>query len=271
MRSCLFVLLLTVVAFGQSSPSWQTFMLDTPRQQFAWHVPQDNETEDAEYDSEEVYIDYKSPKKSFLLSAVLPGAGQLYNGSYIKAAAFLAVEATCWALYIKNDKKGNDIDTEFKAYADNHWSEGEYWDYIAKFSGLGRSDVEALRTWEKSHFSHGLHREKDQQYYEMIGKYDQFNYGWDDSDVALLDEGWVISMRSVNRLTYEDRRKDSNDAFKSATMMATIAIINHIISGGEAAWSSARYNNYQMEAHLQVLPRSLDGRPYTALSLDMNW
>ncbi len=271
MRSCLFVLMLFAVSFAQTLPNWQKFMLDTPRQQFAWQAPQDEETDEAEEDSEEVYIDYKSPKKSFLLSAVVPGAGQLYNGSYIKAAAFFAIEVAAWTLYAKNTKEGNDIDDEFKSYADQHWSEGEYWDYISKFSGLSRSDVEALRTWEKSHFSHGLHREKDQQYYEMIGKYDQFNYGWDDSDVGLLDEGWKTSMRSVNRLIYEDRRKDSNDAFKTATMMATIAIINHIISGGEAAWSSARYNNYQMEAHLQVLPRYIDGRPCTALSLNLNW
>lgn len=271
MRSCFFLLALVTVTYGQAPSSWSQFMIDTPYRQFTWVAPQDTLEETAEEDPEEVNIDYKSPKKSFLFSAILPGAGQIYNGNYIKAAAFLALEAAGWTLYAKKNKEGNDIDAEFKLYADQHWSESEYWDYIAKFSGLNRNDVEALRGWEKNHFSHGLHREKDQQYYEMIGKYDQFNYGWDDSDVGLLDEGWKISMRSENRLIYEDRRSDSNQAFKAATRMATLVILNHLLSGFEAAWSSNRYNNYQMAAGLHLAPGYWDGRPCTTLSLDLRW
>jgi hypothetical protein len=271
MKSWILLLALFAVSYGQSRPSWQTLMIETPYRQFAWVAPQDSIEKEAIEDSDAVYIDTKSPKKAFLLSALVPGAGQLYNGSYIKAVAFLAIEAASWAMYFKNDKKGADIDAEFHTYADKHWSENEYWDYIAKFSGMNRNDVEALRTWEQGHFSHGLHRDKDQQYYEMIGKYDQFNYGWDDSDVGLLDEGWKTALRSKNRLDYEDRRNDSNQAFKTATTMATIAIVNHLFSGLEAAWSSARYNNYQMEASLRLSPRYVDGRPCTALSLNITW
>jgi hypothetical protein len=270
------LLLGATLCFAQSPSPWQNFMLSSPSHQFAWIAPQDavqdtTVADSLEDEGEEEYIDYKSPKKAFFLSALVPGAGQVYNNTYLKAAAFLAVEAAAWTMYMQYDKKGKDLDTEFRAYADQHWSENEYWDYIAKFSGLSRNDVEALRSWEQTHFSHGLHREKDQQYYEMIGKYDQFNYGWDDSDVGLLDEGWKTSLRSKNRLDYEDQRHDSNASFKTATTMSTIAIVNHIVSGLEAAWYASAYNRAQYSAQLRLEPRHMDGRPYTALSLNLTW
>lgn len=212
----------------------------------------------------------KSVKKGMLFSAVVPGTGQLYQGNYWKAAAFLAVEAIGWTLYITKTSEGNDIEDEFHAYADEHWSENDYWDWISMHSGLERSNVEALRDWEHDHFSHGLHREKDQQYYEMIGKYDQFNYAWDDSDLGLLDEGFTQALRSENRLYYEDRRDASNKAFKKATTGVTLVLFNHILSAVEAAWSISRDNN-QINAQLYGSYINHNHQAVPAMTLSMNW
>jgi hypothetical protein len=72
----------------------------------------------------------KSVFKAVLFSAIVPGAGQIYNQSYWKAAAFLAIEAAAWAVNISYNKKGNDKDAEFKRYADQNWSEYRYWSYV---------------------------------------------------------------------------------------------------------------------------------------------
>lgn len=72
----------------------------------------------------------KSVAKAVAFSALLPGAGQLYNGSYWKAAAFLAVEAAAWTVFFTYTKKGDDKDAEFKRYADQYWSEYRYWSYV---------------------------------------------------------------------------------------------------------------------------------------------
>ncbi len=72
----------------------------------------------------------KSVAKAVAFSALLPGAGQLYNGSYWKAAAFLAVEAAAWTIFFTYTQKGDDKDTEFKQYADQYWSEYRYWSYV---------------------------------------------------------------------------------------------------------------------------------------------
>ncbi|MEW5796303.1 MAG: hypothetical protein AB1772_08060, partial [Candidatus Zixiibacteriota bacterium] len=43
--------------------------------------------------------DMKSPFKAFILSAVLPGAGQYYMGSRIKPILFLGAEAAAWGFH----------------------------------------------------------------------------------------------------------------------------------------------------------------------------
>jgi hypothetical protein len=213
----------------------------------------------------------KSPKKGMLLSAVIPGAGQAYNGSYLKAAAFLTTEIVGWALYVTQKSKGNDIEDEFHDYANTNWSEDEYWDWIAKHSNVDRNDIEALRDWEHDNFSHGLHEVKDQQYYEMIGKYDQFNYAWDDSDIGLLDESFTKDQRSAHRLYYEERRDASNKAFKKATTGITIVLFNHIFSALEAGWSLSKNGNKKLNTQLYGDYLKFDQKTVPGLTVRMNW
>ena len=65
-----------------------------------------------------------------VFSAVMPGSGQFYAKSYVKAAVFLAAEVTAWAVYFSNTKKGDKRDSEFKQYAGENWDEYRYWSYV---------------------------------------------------------------------------------------------------------------------------------------------
>ena len=56
---------------------------------------------------------YKLPKKALLFSALIPGAGELYVNSYLKAAAFFLVEAGAWTFYGLYTKKGNEQTDKF--------------------------------------------------------------------------------------------------------------------------------------------------------------
>ncbi len=219
----------------------------------------------------------KNLKAALFMSVVVPGAGQVYARSYLKAAAFLAVEAAAWTLYSVYTDKGKDIEAEFQRYADTHWSEQEYFRWIAQQSGIAFSEenMERLRAWEHEHFSHGLHLQKDQQYYEMIGKYHQFNYGWDDFREnypitithAEMTSNFIVS---PNRYYYERRRNASNEAFKTATTGVTVVLFNHIFSAIDAAWTTHLYNR-RLHAGLQVEPLLFAGRTQPALTLRMTW
>jgi hypothetical protein len=265
-------LLFCASSFAQAT-DWQQYMRDTSAPVLALNDRPDSNSTTSPAVVQTVRV--KSPKKAFFLSAAIPGAGQYYNGSLVKAAGFLALEAASWAAYISYNNKGNDIDKEFHAYADQHWSENHYWDWIAQQSQKDRNDLAALREWEHASFSHGLHVNKDQQYYEMIGKYYQFNWGWDDfrlnHSITLTDEEMVDDkMISANRLYYEGRRHDSNAALKMATTATTVVILNHLFGAAEAAWDASRQNK-RLQTTMRFEPMFMNNQQYTVLALRLNW
>jgi hypothetical protein len=266
---CLFTLMCIFAVQAQDS-DWQQFMDQSAYGHYAVTLPQDNSAPVAVAAAPH---DLKSPKKALLLSALLPGTGQFYNGSYWWAAGFLTVEVLSWTSWASYNKKGNDIDAEFHQFANAHWSEPAYWRWVSGHAGIAYlpENMEALRAWERDHFSHGLHVQKDQQYYEMIGKYDQFNAGWDDSNgKGLLDSDWSKSLRTPRRLFYDERRHDSNRAFKNATWGITAVLLNHLLSAAEAAYA-AKVNNDKLTFNIQLEPRTLNGELYSCLNMRLRW
>jgi len=204
----------------------------------------------------------KSGLLAAVASAAVPGAGQAYAGSYWKTIAFVGVEVASWVFYARWDRDGDDIKREFHQFADTHWREDEYWAWIALESGLPPTDMTALREWERTHFSHSLHEEKDQQYYEMIGKYDQFNIGWDDTNTPRGRD-------SVRRDYYETLRDKSNKAYKKAATCEMIALANHGLSALDAAWTVSRHNRRVVHTSLRIVPMPQTGDHM--LSLRVNW
>lgn len=77
-----------------------------------------------------VRFETHSALKSGLFSFLIPGAGQAYNGNYMKAAGFFAVELTGWIVNAIWTKKGNDETNLFRIYADgtaaNGYRDGHY-------------------------------------------------------------------------------------------------------------------------------------------------
>jgi TM2 domain-containing membrane protein YozV len=72
----------------------------------------------------------KSVKKAFLYSLIIPGTGEFYAGSKIKAVLFFGLDVTFWALYFNYHGKGKDEEDKYKAFADEYWSKGEYEDWL---------------------------------------------------------------------------------------------------------------------------------------------
>jgi hypothetical protein len=215
----------------------------------------------------------RSVGKALLFSAVIPGTGQFYNKSFLKGLAFVGIEIGAWAVNAIYTKSGNDKEAQFERYADAHWSEDVYWDFIYSActqdpNGAGydcsRNNLASLRRWERNRFSHYLPEEKNQTYYENIGKYDQFNVGWDDTDTELGRD-------SANRELYSRMRKSANDQFRLATYGASVVLVNHVLSMLDAAYSTYQFNRHQAKASMGMEMKRYDHELVPALCLNVQW
>ena len=60
--------------------------------------------------------------KAFVLSAIIPGAGQIYNKNYKRGITYLAFEIINWSKRSKYLNKGDEFVTQYKDFANNHWN-----------------------------------------------------------------------------------------------------------------------------------------------------
>jgi len=220
-------------------------------------------------------FDYeKSPGRAFLMSAILPGAGEFYAGAKWRALAFASVEVFSWLMYFNRKNKGDQLETDYIAYADDYWKlsqlyqngasgyqmtglTGQHGDSFGSHSiYLEYEDGEyegnamyldtALVGWESFILSGELQPVRTRDYYENIGKYDQFSGGWDDFTNFNSVSDSVVSMSDL-RDNYLTQRKESNDALKMATNFATVIMFNHLISAFHAQIAAKNYSSEEAD------------------------
>ena len=188
----------------------------------------------------------KSPGRALLFSTILPGAGEFYAGARKRAAVFFGLEVAAWALWSSWNSEGNDIEDEFRELADSDggWDALAYlaWDSSSISSRSSKTHHLPCRSFieETENFDACPETEK-QQYYELIGKYNQFVAGWTDvidqqgNSVEFSEIDSVENYHSDLRIAYEDRRNDSNKLLKRATNVAGLILVNHVLSAIDAA------------------------------------
>ena len=201
----------------------------------------------------------KSSKRSFLLSALVPGLGQWYAGSKKRGLAFLGAEAALVGMWAAWKGKGNDLEQEFRAVADEQWDPLNYLAWrgsaISKNSSITHAlpcssevvevYIPAMQQSGSADFG-GCAPSEIQQYYELIGKYDQYAAGWDDlkrvrrdgsigNAAAPTEVDSVENFHSELRLRYEDQRDESNEFLKRASWATGFLLVNHVISAIDAS------------------------------------
>jgi hypothetical protein len=258
------LLLIFTGATGHSfeiTPTAAEMGLDQIRLDYSIYASADDETFAGIPEGEESSTDLapkpKSPGKAFGMSLVVPGLGQYYYGSRVKPFIFFGIEVTAWVLYFQWRGEADDMTAEFEAYADRNWSQTTYEDYLEDaYDGEGGEyrDDDSIFAQE---ISHHLPDTKTQQYYEMIGKYDQFAWGWAD---ALWSAGKPritgpsTTPYSDMRLTYEGMRNDANNKYNDADKMIIVSIANRLISAFEAYFMT-KHINRQLEKQSNVFGR----------------
>jgi len=193
----------------------------------------------------------KSPLLAGVLSFILPGAGEFYNGEYLRTAIFVAIEAAVITTAVIYDNKGDNQTDTFQKFADGNWSVVEY----AKYLNRQQTDQtklvdinpdESLAPWERVNWdqlnaveragngTHTLPLHGTQQYYELIGKYHEYIPGWTKDD--------NITNPPQIMLDYSKMRGQANDYYNVASKAVIGIYINHFLSILDAVWVTVNHN-----------------------------
>ena len=214
----------------------------------------------SENDEIDISTKMKKPIVAGLLSFAIPGAGEVYTENYLKAGIFAAVEVAAIIVAVAYDNKGDDQTELFENYANTNWSAEKYAKWTQNnlatlnpeldpnsynvFDGNGKLNWDELNRMESNiggYYSHRLDPFGTQQYYEMIGKYSQFNVGWDEFGDENAE--YTYGDPLVEQFLYYTGEFGEADRLYNVAKWAVIAVVsNHFFSALDAAWSASRYN-----------------------------
>jgi len=203
-------------------------------------------------------VEDKGPKqrsvaKAAALSLLVPGAGQFYVGDKMRAIPFFLVDVAGWATYLGFHSQGEKRERDYRTYADQHWDVFKYYAFLQDSLRItSRSDFDPVGQYYCSQnlgidrcvdtgfiFSHHVPTrngedpsrtgdfEKNFEYYESIGKYNQFFAGWD----AL-----------TNRQSYLGMRADANSSFSKSKIGLIFSLADRLAAAVDAALAARRYN-----------------------------
>ncbi|MDA0333769.1 MAG: hypothetical protein O2782_01230 [bacterium] len=209
--------------------------------------------------------DRKSPGVAALMSAILPGSGEFWAGSKTRAVMFFGLEVLGVATDRTWESKGEDLEDEFRVRADSTYNP---WNYLAwrdsrnsRFSSI--THALPCSAYVKAAPSSvpvpdaiaNCPGSDKQQFYELIGKYDQFVSGWDDvydnetgNRVESTEVDSAENFQSATRLSYEVDRNESNKYLKRASTIQGLRLVNHVFSAIDAARVARARNEGQDEA-----------------------
>lgn len=125
-------------------------------------------------DREEADFRKKSAAKAIILSTLIPGAGQYYvRGFNLQSLIFFAVESGLWTGYIVYDSKGRNMERNYERYADKYYNREYQLTVQENLIGVSTGSI-----YTEEFFR--LDEDNTQHYYEDIGKYNKYIFGWED-------------------------------------------------------------------------------------------
>lgn len=222
---------------------------------------------------------YRYPGRAMMMSLVVPGAGQLYVGRPMRTVVFMGVEILVLLAWNSYAQRGEDMTQAFRDFADDYWDFNRWLDttqYQIDPWGRGEGRI-YVGTYGSHHLNYFVNLEggskvfgntkddakefiqylnnpstedsvyiiKNHEYYENVGKYNQFFSGWDDAtldaEIDTTRKSGPIAL-SEHRSKYLDMRGDANRLKSVASYAISALMFNHVISAIDAIFATSRWN-----------------------------
>lgn len=237
-----------------------------------------------------VRTDEKSASAAILLSTIFPGSGHFYvNKKTAGTYVFPVLEIVFWAGIIYLDNKGHSIEDDYMRYADAHYDRVKQ--HKAEKSMMDNESASDL--YRNSHFR--LDDANTQHFYEDIGKYNKYIFGWDDwyakyahNDAinwAFDNDGiWIGNVstnpdypsevhdkpNSKNRLKYIKMRRDAQENFDNRTFLSFGVALNRVVSVLDVLRVTRNYNyelRYASSYEFSLTPQIVENKLTPTLNL----
>ncbi len=160
----------------------------------------------------------RRPWQAFLMSFVLPGAGEYYAGSGLKSKIFFGAELGFWSALVSFRQLGS-------------WRKDDYKNYAVDYAGAdinGKDDrffdVLGFYSSREDYNKAGSVTNPGQEYYPNTAFY---NWSW--SSTATQDR-------------YRSLKNDSKSYYRKSNFALGLVIANHLLSAVDAYWSVKRHN-----------------------------
>jgi len=215
----------------------------------------------------------------------VPGGGQFYLGQWKRALLYLVLESAAIIGSRHYSKQGKSQVRKNKDYANANWdfsawiknandfnipgwkiefgsdTSGHSLDFYIVSEPGGQPEFGSTKDYTQSRMralvienEGAIFVKKNGEYYENIGKYNQFHTGWMDAS----DSSWVDRLdrppsarrvHSSKRDFYLGERSEANRLLSAASYMLSALMFNHVISGVDAIFSASRKNR-NLSSHL---------------------
>jgi len=186
-------------------------------------------------------IPFKSVTLAVTLSAILPGAGELYAGNFESGKYALIAEAALWVTYAALYTHGNWIKQDARLFATEHAG--------ANFtSKADQFDVDVGNYLSVDDYNQAKLRNRQEN---LLYTDPSFSWKWD-SD--------------ADRGSFKSSRIRSDEVFQNSKFVIAAAVVNRIFSAFSAGRATAAYNRkiliegaWNLDAHPTSSLRFADG------------
>jgi hypothetical protein len=188
-----------------------------------------------------------------LLSALVPGAGEIASGHWLRGVPLVVGDVVTWMAFSSYQQDGRDWRGRYERFADANWSYA-FWQQNLRqhFNDPAQPPVWWDTTQAYNCNCPYIPKEKDRQhYYENIGKYHYYWMGWDDWQFN-PDSPYDSDSRGLRR-HYDDMRIESNHNFDLSTDMLFVAMGTRLLSVVQTIFLVRRDTEHE-RLSLQAVP-----------------
>jgi len=204
----------------------------------------------------------KSVVRAMLLSALVPGLGEVYAGGtrgYAVGGAMAALDAFSIWRYLANNQDGDDQKNLYQEFAGSHYSRDSLYEYVeaivAPWSGYPELDkcrhsstppdtYDPVVCVEQMEAAFPLSPTGSDDYYQQISGDDRYMMGWDDWDPYAVPNhevywtGWSpgdpmpegLPQTTDNLEEYRRIRGRADDFYSASDRFAWIMVIGRVVS-----------------------------------------